>query len=71
MEQRVLVEVDVVGQPVGGRVVAEQGLDRRLEDLAEVEVDRADGPVEVDRLVEQHPRAEEALERRDARARTA
>ena len=67
VEQRVLVEVDVVGEAVGRRVVAEQRLDRGLEHLAEVEVDRAHGAVEVDRLVEQQARAQEALQRRDAR----
>jgi len=42
-------------------------VDGRLEDLAEVEVDRPDRSMEVDRLVEQEPRVEEALKRGDAR----
>ena len=67
VEQRVLVEVGVVGQPVGRRAVAEDRPDRRPEDLGEVEVDRPHGPVEVDLLVHEQPGGQEHLERAERR----
>src|SRR3990172_2189490 len=66
VEQRVLVEVGVAAELIGRRGVAEEGPDRGREDLAEVEVDGPQGSMEVDLLVEEETRAEEALEGRDA-----
>ena len=67
MEQRVFVEIGIVGQPLGGRPVAEDGPDGRREDLAEVEVDRPHGAMEVDLQVEEEARAQEPLQCRNAR----
>ncbi len=71
VEQRVLVEVGVAAELIGRRAVAEDRPDRRPEDLAEVEVDRAHGPVEVDLLVHEPARGQEHLERRRDPARRA
>ncbi len=67
VEERVLVEIRVGGQPLDRRSVAEDRPDRRAEDLGEVEVDRPDRPVEVDLLVQEEPRREEHLERAQPR----
>ena len=67
VEQRVLVEVGVVGQSIGWRALAEQRPDRRPEDVREVEVDGPDRPMEVHVLVQEQARHEELLERAQAR----
>ena len=63
VEERVLVEVGVGGEPLDRRPVAEHRPDRRPEHLGEVEVDRPDRPVEVDLLVHEQPGGQEHLER--------
>ena len=67
VEERVLVEVGVGGEPVGRRAVAEDRPDRRPEHLGQVEVDGPHGPVEVDLLVHEPARRQEHLERPEAR----
>src|SRR5260370_15282036 len=45
------------------RIAAQDPLDRRAEDLAQLQVDAANGAVEIDLLIEVEPRAEEHVER--------
>ena len=56
VQQRVLVEIGVVGQLLRRGLGAEQRPDGGSEDLAQVEVDRPNRPVEVDLLVQQQAR---------------
>ena len=66
VEQGVLVQVRVGGQPVGGRLGPEDRPHGRPEDLGEVQVDGPHGPVEVDLLVHEAAGRQEHLERRQA-----
>src|SRR3954452_12293989 len=53
VEEAVLIEVGILGQALRGRAVTEDRPDRRTEDGAQVKVDRAYRPVEVDLLVDE------------------
>ena len=63
MEQRVLVEVQVGGQCLGRRAIAEDRPDARPEHLGQVQVDGPDGPVKVDLPVQEQAGRQEHLER--------
>ena len=67
MQERVLVEFEVGRKIVGRRPIAEDGADSGGERLLHVEVDAAHGAVQVDLLVHEVSRVQEALERTDRR----
>ena len=67
MEQRVLVQVGEGAQRIGRRAVPEERPDARTEGLGQIQVDRPDGPVEVDLAVHEQPGGQEHLERAQPR----